>query len=131
MLTQGPCVLDATALLAMLRGEPAAGVFVAALSSAVMSAVTWWEVLEVAVHRGLPIDDLADEITDRGLRLEPFTAMDATRVIAFNAALGAGRLSPGPLACLALSERLQIPVVTADPVLSDVCRGSHWVLTLG
>lgn len=107
-------VLDASALLAALAGEPGSAVVERHLESAAMSAVNLSEVVAVLSRRGVPADRVRDALEPLDLDLRPFDAADAWAAgelarIAKNAGL-----SLGDRACLALGKRLARPVVTAD-----------------
>jgi ribonuclease VapC len=108
-------VLDASALLAVLNGEPGAEKLTPQLlSDAVSSTVTLAEVQAKLVARGLDPRD-AWEATVSPLReARDFTAEQAKlagSLVAQTRALG---LSLGDRACLALGILLKVPIYTAD-----------------
>ena len=102
-------VLDASAVLAYLKGEPGAEVVAGRLEGAVIGAANWSEVL---ARLGGDVEaSLADAIlVAHGVTVEPVTKDDAARA----ARLRDRSLSLGDRLCLALGERLQATVVTAD-----------------
>lgn len=102
-------VLDASAVLAFLQGEPGADVVSEHLDGAVIGAANWSEVRTRLA--GELEGSLADAIlVARGVRVEPVTKADAEQ-----AALIADRsLSLGDRLCLALGQRLGEVVLTAD-----------------
>ncbi len=53
------CVLDASALLALLKDEPGAAQVVEVLAEARISAVNWAEVVSHFIHLGMPPQEVA------------------------------------------------------------------------
>ena len=107
-------VLDASALLALLHDEPGGESVRPLLPAAVMSSVNWAEVVQKCVARGVDVDGLRSDLGSLGLQVWPFNADDAEasgRLWSTTKALG---LSLGDRACLALGQRLSLPVLTAD-----------------
>jgi ribonuclease VapC len=104
-------VLDASAVLAYLQGEPGAAAVEPHLRDGVIGAANWAEVLG-RLGAGLEVS-LADAIlTARGVEVEPVTKADA--VTAARIRERATGLSLGDRLCLALGERLGVDVLTAD-----------------
>lgn len=106
-------VVDASALLAMLNGEPGSDVVAAALGIAAMSAVNWSEVVQKVTDRGVSAEGLADEMAALGLEILPFD-LEAAELTARLRAAGARGLSLADRACLATARSRRWPVVTAD-----------------
>jgi len=106
-------VVDASALLAMLNGEPGSDVVAAALGIAAMSAVNWSEVVQKVTDRGVSAEGLADEMGALGLEILPFD-LEAAELTARLRAAGARGLSLADRACLATARNRGWPVVTAD-----------------
>ena len=109
-------VLDASALLALLHDELGGESVRPLLPAAVMSSVNWAEVVQKCVARGVDVDGLRSDLGSLGLRVWPFSADDAEdsgRLWSTTKALG---LSLGDRACLAMGQRLSLPVLTADRV---------------
>jgi ribonuclease VapC len=107
-------VLDASALLAMIREEPGGEAVAGAIARARMSAVNFAEVVSFLTHAGLPAPQI-----DAMLAPLPVDIIDADRELA----LSAGRLrkttaeaglSLGDRFCLALAARDRLPAWTAD-----------------
>lgn len=116
-------VLDASAALAFLRGEPGAARVSAALSDgAIMSAVN---VAEVAAR--LAADDFPEPRVREGLELlhVGVEAFDETHALAtgmlrpVTRALG---LSLGDRACIALALNSGLPALTGDQAWRDLPR---------
>lgn len=105
-------VLDASALLAFLQGEPGADRVEEALDDAVVGAANWSEVAQKVIARGADWGQAQALLASYGVRVEPVTQDDAER-----AALlwkpGSG-LSLGDRLRLAVGQRLGTSVLTAD-----------------
>lgn len=113
-------VLDSSALLAYLLGEPGADTVQAALAeSAAISAVNYAEVLSKLSDLGRDADSAAGEIEQSGLtrgalRILPVDealAREIARLRPISRHLG---LSLGDRTCLALGRALRVPVLTGD-----------------
>ena len=106
-------VLDASALLAFLQGETGADVVEGALvDGAVCGSANWSEMVQKVRAHGRDWELSAALLLGYGLRVEPVTREDAERA-AGRWRRGAG-LSLGDRLCLALGDRLDRPVLTAD-----------------
>lgn len=106
-------VLDASALLAFLHGEPGADEVESVLGNgAVCSAANWSEVAQIVIARSGAFDTARALLLSYGLVIEPVSAIDA-ETAAFMWRRGSG-LSLGDRLCLALGARLGAEVLTAD-----------------
>jgi PIN domain nuclease of toxin-antitoxin system len=113
-------VLDASAVLALLNGEPGAEAVSAHLPGAHLSAVNAAEVAGKLVDGGVN-PERAGEILDRlGVRIEAFDRRDVVPAGRLHLASRSLGLSLGDRACLALAERLGMPALTADLAWSDI-----------
>lgn len=107
-------VLDASAVLAFVHGEPGAAVAQRAIPGGRMGAVNWSEVALKVLRSGKPWEPVRTALLGAGLQVEGFTAHDA-EIAAALAVENPGRgLSLADRACLALGRRLRLPVITAD-----------------
>ncbi|MBI3976669.1 MAG: type II toxin-antitoxin system VapC family toxin [Chloroflexi bacterium] len=107
-------VLDASALLAFVHGEPGGEAVRAMLKGAAISSVNWAEVVQKSLARGVDIRGLREDLEAMGLCVLPFTGEDAeltARLWSRTRSLG---LSLGDRACLALGQSRKLPVLTAD-----------------
>jgi PIN domain nuclease of toxin-antitoxin system len=108
-------VLDASALLALLNGEPGQEVVAQALGGgAVVGAVNFSEVVASLVGAGMPAEAVREALD--GLELD-VVAFDLTQAYATGLLRSATRdlgLSLGDRACLALAALRQLPALTAD-----------------
>ncbi|MBI4311979.1 MAG: type II toxin-antitoxin system VapC family toxin [Chloroflexi bacterium] len=107
-------VLDASALLAAVLGEPGEVAVREALPVAAISSVNWSEVLQKTIASGSPVEGLRDEFERIGLVIQPFTAEDAALAASLWTRTRTAGLSLADRACLALGARLGLPVLTTD-----------------
>lgn len=105
-------VLDASALLAFLQGEPGADQAEEALDGAVVGAANWSEVAQKVRSSGADWGVASGLLLSYELVVEPVTRADA-EIAAAMWNRGSG-LSLGDRLCLALAERLDATVLTAD-----------------
>ena len=113
-------VLDASALLAYLQGEPGTDLVGAVLGQAVISTVNWAEVVQKAGAAADEVEALRADIQLLGLAILPFSTVQAEiagRLRQSTAALG---LSLGDRACLALGIDTRSTVYTADRVWRQI-----------
>jgi PIN domain nuclease of toxin-antitoxin system len=73
----GPVVLDASAVLAWLRGEPGFDRVEPHLDSAVMSAVNFSETWQKLHQHGVDADRATRRLRTLGVQVEPFDTADA------------------------------------------------------
>ena len=107
-------VLDASALLAYLQGEPGGERVRAVIAQAVMSAVNWAEVIGKAREQGIDTQGLQEDLASLGLVLEPFSAVQAEIAGRLKERTRRFGLSLGDRACLALGSDRGDSVYTAD-----------------
>lgn len=114
------CVLDASALLALLHTEPGGEIVSDLLATAVISSVNWSEVVQKALDRQAAVDGLRQDLEALGLEIIPFTAEHAERTAQLRAKSQHLGLSLGDRACLALAAALELPAVTADKIWDEL-----------
>lgn len=107
-------VLDASALLALLRNEPGAAKVADAIADARMTSVNFAEVVSHFIHAGMPAEQV-----DAMLRPLPMTIVAADHALEtiaghLRAKTAEAGLSLGDRLCLALARRDGLPVLTAD-----------------
>jgi ribonuclease VapC len=107
-------VLDASALIAVLRGEPGAAAVEAVLDDAAVSAANLSEVQAKLVELGTPPAIAWSWLVDLDLDVVDFDAPQAKVVGDLRPLTRANRLSLGDRACLALAQALGVPAMTAD-----------------
>lgn len=116
-------VLDASALLAMVREEPGGEMVELVLEHSVISTVNWSEVIQKALFYGVETEGMRAEVEALGLKILPFTSEDAEKAAALWPRTKSAGLSLGDRACLATGERLGLPVLTTDRVWKDLDLG--------
>ena len=122
-------VLDASALLALLKGEPGAERVAEALErGAYLSAVNLAEVLSRLADWGEDPAEAQARMAQVGLlgaavEVLPFTGEDALEVARLRALTRAYGLSFGDRACLALARRLGLPALTAERAWAELGLG--------
>jgi PIN domain nuclease of toxin-antitoxin system len=105
-------VLDASALLAFLVGERGSDRVSSGLADGVVGAANWSETSQKILAHDGDWQVARAVLESYGVRVEPVTTADAERA--------AEQWSPGSLLslgdrlCLALADRLEAPVLTAD-----------------
>lgn len=106
-------VFDASALLAFLQGEEGADVVETALEmGGVCGAANWSETMQKVLAAGAAWDLAEGLLASYGIDVEPVSVVDA-ETAARSWRRGDGR-SLGDRLCLALAERLDAEVWTAD-----------------
>ena len=107
-------VLDASALMAVLREEPGAVEVEALLDAAAISAVNLSEVQAKLVERGTPAASAWSWLVGLELEVIGFDVAQARVAGDLRAPTLSRGLSLGDRACLALAQLLDRPAVTAD-----------------
>ena len=116
-------VLDASALLAWLHGEPGGERVPPVLAGAFISAVNWCEVVQKSLQRGADVDGMLEDVQEMGLTVEPFTAAQADRAAVLWAQTRQQGLSLGDRACIALAVDREAAALTTDRRWSELGLG--------
>lgn len=109
-----PAVLDASALLALLNGEPGEDVVRQALPGALVLAVNLSEVIGVLHRAGMPPVEARATLRLLPIEVVPFDENLAYAAAALLACTRQTGLSLGDRACLALALREESGVLTGD-----------------
>jgi ribonuclease VapC len=107
-------VLDASALVALLRGEPGGSRVENALAESAMTTVNLAEVIGHFARKGASeaeIREMLDPLPFARVPLDDELAYQAGILLPVTRSAG---LSLGDRACLALARRLGVPALTAD-----------------
>ncbi len=80
------CVLDASALLALLQHEPGAEIVETLLEEAVISSVNWSEVVQKSLDHGVELGSLREDLEVLGLSIAPFSVEEAEIAAALQSA---------------------------------------------
>jgi ribonuclease VapC len=116
-------VLDASALLAVLRAEPGAERVEACLEEACIGAVNLSEVVTKLIEDGVPEAEICAAIGRLELEVHAFDAQHAYTAGIRRKATGAFGLSFGDRARLALAQSMGAPALTADESWSRLDLG--------
>ena len=116
-------MLDASALLALMLGEPGADAVHAVLSNARISAVNLSEVVAKLQERAVPVDVIADSLAELDLDVVTFDQPQALRAGLLRQATRAAGLSLGDRACLASAAAVGATAITTDRVWGDLDLG--------
>ena len=109
-----PSVLDASALLIVLFGEPGAEEVADVIAEgAAISTVNFSEVATVLVRNQRDAESILRGVSEQ-VTVQPFTREDALTAADLALPTRGSGLSLGDRACLALAKRLSVPAVTAD-----------------
>jgi PIN domain nuclease of toxin-antitoxin system len=116
-------VLDASALIAFLKGEPGASSVRPLLPNSTMSAVNLAEVASTFIHGGMPAEEVEAALRELPIRivsLDDDQAFQAAALRPFTADKG---LSLGDRCCLALARSLSLPALTCDKAWAGLPSG--------
>jgi ribonuclease VapC len=107
-------VLDASALLALIKDEAGADVVARAAASddATISAVNHAETLQKAARAGVAVEDVDVALEALGITVSPFGRLDARLTASFYR--HRSQLSLADRVCLALARSLSSVALTAD-----------------
>lgn len=107
-------VLDASAILTFLQGEKGAETVEELLPDAVVSANNLAEVIAKLVDHGVPCDDVEKIVAAFDFTVIGVSKEDAVANGLLRAGTREAGLSLGDRSCLALAQRLALPVLTTD-----------------
>jgi PIN domain nuclease of toxin-antitoxin system len=107
-------VLDASAVLALLMGEPGADEVEARLDGSILSAVSLSELFQKTVQHDVDTDGLEYDLEALGVEIRAFDAVQARAAAEIWRQVPRAGLSLGDRACLALASGLGLPAITAD-----------------
>jgi ribonuclease VapC len=107
-------VLDASALIALIKDEPGADVVSreAANNDATISSVNYAESLQKAARVGVTAEQVDAALEGLGITVSPFGRLDARLAASFYR--HGSNLSLADRVCLALARSLSSPAYTAD-----------------
>jgi PIN domain nuclease of toxin-antitoxin system len=115
--------LDASALLALLFGEPGHEAVAEVLEESCMSTVNLAEVISRFVRDGHDSQIVRQRLLQSPISFVPFTAEDAAITASLLDSTQHLGLSLGDRACLALARARGVPALTADRAWQDVDCG--------
>jgi PIN domain nuclease of toxin-antitoxin system len=107
-------VLDSSAVLAVLNGEPGVDKIAQVLTDALLSTVNYAEVVAKLVERGTSLVEAKTALQSIALTTVDFDIALAQRTGELRAETRKRGLSLGDRACLSLAEREGVAAITAD-----------------
>ncbi len=113
-------VIDAAALMCVLLYEPGADAVLPILRGGIMSTVNVSESFSRSVERGIAMDAVARAIRRFELKVLPFDEPDAWQAAMLRPPTKFAGCSLGDRACLALGQRLKVPIYTGDRRMASV-----------
>ena len=113
-------VLDASAMVAFVRGEPGGEIVDGYRGDALASAVNVAETAARLVDLGLSLTEVERSIAHLYLDIVPFDEEQALATAATRRATRHRGLSLGDRACLELAARRGLPAVTADRAWAEL-----------
>ena len=116
-------VLDASAILAFLRGESGADVVSGYRGDAIASAVNVAEAGARLADFGASASDVRRSIALLSMEIIPFDADQAHEAADIRGATRSRGLSLGDRACLQLAARRGLPALTADRLWAEIDVG--------
>ena len=116
-------VVDASVVLAVLKGEPIGDFDSDRMVGAAISAVNLSESLATLISEGLSEKQADEAVAALDLRVVPFDESQAKAAALLRTKTKHLGLSLGDRACLALASQLEVPAVTADRVWSKLKIG--------
>ena len=116
-------VLDASALLAYIKGEPGAETVASLIGDSIISAVNFAEVVTKLVEKGVALDVAREALGVADIEVIDFDRGLAEATGGLVALTKNTGLSLGDRACLALAAHYKVPVVTSDRVWSKLDLG--------
>jgi PIN domain nuclease of toxin-antitoxin system len=116
-------IFDASALLALLRGEAGRDLADRYLSGASISTVNLSEAIAVLIRKGIAPEAAQEAIEELELEVVPFDRDHAYRAAALLPVTAPYGLSLGDRACLALALARKAPAVTTEKQWDHVAVG--------
>ena len=117
-------VLDASAVLAYLQGEPGGDLVGEHLSTSLISAVNLSEIVAILIDKGLDAAAVDATLDSIGLEVVAFDAEQGRFAGLLRGATRKRGLSLGDRACLALARSRGVPVLTSDRAWAEVVSGA-------
>ena len=116
-------VIDASALLALLKAEPGADIVAEALPGSVISAVNLSEVIAKLSETGMPENAIRQTLQPLGLEIIPFDEEQAYQAGLLRAATQNTGVSLGDRSYLSLAKMLGVVAITADKAWAGLSIG--------
>jgi PIN domain nuclease of toxin-antitoxin system len=121
-------VIDASALLALLKAEAGAEAVRSRVTRATISAVNYAEVISSLVDGGMPSAAAAEAVATTGVEVSSIDGVLGLEIGELRAQTQSAGLSLGDRACLALARARGLPALTADRAWAALDVGVEIVL---
>lgn len=113
-------ILDASSLLALLHQEQGADIVKPLLKKALMSAINVSEVLTALQRTDILTKEALSSISDIIQTIIPFDTEQAQLTAELSPLTKSKGLSLGDRACIALGQKMQLPIYTADKIWREL-----------
>ena len=117
-------ILDASAIIAYMDGEPGSDIVEEWLPDSAASMVNICEVIAVLVREGKPVEQVSEGVRDLILTIVPFSWEIARATAAMIKDTQPKGLGLGDRAALATAKVMNLPVLTAESRWLDVPTGA-------
>jgi ribonuclease VapC len=118
-----PCVVDTSAVIAVLYGERGSETLERTMPGALISSLNYSEAIAVLMRRGLTVEVACTLVDDLLITVIGFDAALAQDTASLEGPTRAQGLSLADRACLALARRDKLPAITADRAWRDLNIG--------
>jgi ribonuclease VapC len=109
-----PVILDASAVLAVILGEDGAESVLPYVHSANLAAVNLSETIAKLIEYKLTVEQAREQIGRLELNIHDFNLEQAERTAILKEHSKQFGLSLGDRACIALAQKLELPILTSD-----------------
>ncbi|MFQ6028060.1 MAG: type II toxin-antitoxin system VapC family toxin [Dehalococcoidia bacterium] len=116
-------ILDASAIIAYLSGEPGNLLVESHMLHSAMSSVNWTEVIQYVISKNRDVTEVRNSLEQMGLVVASFAQEDAELAAELRTVTTSAGLSLADRACLALALKLNLPTLTADRQWTQVDVG--------
>jgi len=116
-------VLDASAILALLKMEQGHDIVAEHLDNAIVSSVNFSEVITVLARNDFGQEEIIKSLKETFLHIEEFNTEQAIIAASLDELTRIHGLSLGDRSCLALAKYKGLPILTADMVWGDLKLG--------
>ncbi len=113
-------ILDSSALLALLKNEPGADIVESLLGTITMSSINVSEVATVLLDSDMTLQECQDTVLPFISSIVPYDEEQAFLVADLRKKTKTYGLSLGDRACIALGQKMQLPIYTADKIWRDL-----------
>ena len=119
-LKMASVVFDASALIALLRGEPGADRVAAHIGDGLISAVNLQEVIKAMLGRGIPLEIVREMIGALHLDVRPHGEAEAYGAASLHQVTATYGSGLGDRSCMALAIAQRLPALTADRAWTQI-----------